>query len=61
MYLLVVLSGGAEDGQLRPAWFGFGRLAGVEEGLDERLQVLSFLENNNQQDIIRFMFNKSLL
>lgn len=47
-HLLVVLCRRAQDGQLGPAGFGFGRLAGVEGGLDERLQVLSFLENRRQ-------------
>lgn len=48
-YLLVVLGGGAEDGQLWSAGLWFGRLTGVEEGLDEWLQVLSFLENRHQE------------
>lgn len=43
-HLLAVCRGRAEDGQLGPAGFGFGRLAGVEKGLDEGLQVLSLLE-----------------
>lgn len=47
-YLLAALGGRAEDGQLRPAGSGFGRLAGVEEGLDERVQVLSFLKEENK-------------
>lgn len=60
-YLLVVLGGGAEDGQLWSAGFWFGRLTGIEEGLDERLQVLSFLENRRQEvslfNVISFMLN----
>lgn len=47
-HLLVVLGRRAEDGQLGSAGFGFGRLAGVEERLNERLQVLSFLRNQHR-------------
>lgn len=47
-HLLVVLGRRAEDGQLGSAGFGFGRLAGVEERLNERLQVLSFLKNQHR-------------
>lgn len=48
IYLLVVLGCGTDDGQLWAAGFGFRRLARIEEGLYERLQVLSFLEDRGQ-------------
>ena len=44
--LLVVLGGGAEDGELWSAGFGFGSFTGVEEGLDEGLQVLPLLQSH---------------
>lgn len=44
--LFVVFRRGAQNSELRAAGFGFGGLAGVEEGLDERLQMLSFLTEN---------------
>lgn len=50
-HLLAVLGGRAEDGQFRPAGLGFGRLTGVEEGLDEGLQVLSSLETRRSETL----------
>ena len=47
--LLIVLRRGAQDGQLRPAGFGFGRLTRVKEGLQERLEMLSFLRSEEAQ------------
>lgn len=41
--LFVIFRGRAEDGELRAAGLGFGGFAGVEERLDERLQMLPFL------------------
>lgn len=51
-HLLVVCGGRAEDGQLGSG-FGFGRLAGVEEGLEEGLQVLSLLEGTRAETLAR--------
>lgn len=47
--LFVVFRRGAQDCEFRATGFGFGRLTGVEEGLDERLQMLSFLNTNTEE------------
>lgn len=54
-HLFVVLRRGAEDCEFWAARLGFGRLAGVEEGLDERLQVLPFLTGKPQDWRMTFM------
>lgn len=54
-HLFIVFRRGAEDCEFWAARFWFGRFAGVEEGLDERLQVLPFLTEKPQDWRITFI------
>lgn len=58
--LFIIFRGGAQDSELRAAGFGFGRFTGVEEGLDERLQMLPFL-TEKAQDTICISYNGSII
>lgn len=46
--LFIIFRGGAEDSELRATGFGLGRFTRVEEGLDERLQMLPFLQGGEK-------------